>query len=205
MSERFRIRREPAAEPVEGTAYRCGRAARGLPRILAGALLAAALIAAYQLPPTRLVKASFARQGVMAIGVLAAFWVVRSGRELSTTVVVGDEALEFRESSGRRVLRTERVVAMAFRPPFTANRRWVPALVLDEEEGDRWRIPALIENGDGLIAELLRRTGRNDLSAWVEARRLDDRMGRARQWVVGGYITAGAIVLAALYFFVVHT
>lgn len=203
MSERFRIRREPLAEEVVGPSFRCAAAARWLPRVLGAAVLAAGLIAAYQLPPTRLVKASYARQCIMAIGLLAAFWVVRTGREVDVAVTVGERALEFSWGGRRRQVSFDALSSMVFRAPFASGRRWVPAMVLEDEHGESWRVPAFLEGGASFVTELLSRAQRNDLDAWAQARKLEDRMGRARQWVVGGYLASLAIVVTAALLFMV--
>ena len=205
MSERFRVRRQTVPEEVTGPSFRCGQAARGLPRVLGAATLVAALVAAYQLPATRLVKASHARECVAAIGVLAAVWFVRTGRELHTVVTVGQGSMQLAMGTRRRRVSLESIESMVFRPPFADGRRWVPALVLADERGDAWRVPALLEGGAELVGELLTHAGRSDLRAWAQARKIEDRMSRAGQWVVVGYGVALAIVAAAVLLFLVRS
>ena len=64
-----------------------------------------------------------------------------------------------------------------------------------------WRISALIDDGDRLLAELIRRTGRHDLQAWAETLDLFGVLSRARRRVLIGYVAAAAILVAGVTYY----
>jgi hypothetical protein len=186
----------------DGRLYRCGATARWLPRILAAALLVSALLAADRLAPrVRLAGWGLFAPAVVLLGGLLALAVVRQGGEVRRTVRFSAGAVLFGEGKRRFELPFERIETLAWEPPFATRRRWVPALSLVDRDGRSWRIPAFIERGEQLIAELLRRSGRNDLAAWSEALRLASRLGRPARAVSIGYLVALVILVLGLVFY----
>ena len=85
-------------------------------------------------------------------------------------------------------------------PAFGTRAGWMPAMVLVDVHGRRWRISAVVRNGQSLLEVILERAARHDLRAWAEARHLDARLGRARVFVVVGYVLAAAIVASAVVY-----
>ena len=69
---------------VEPPAFRCGRAARWLPRVLAAAVLVAALLAAFRFDPeSALEQSKLLRNLVAVLGGGLALWIVKTGAEVS--------------------------------------------------------------------------------------------------------------------------
>ena len=70
-----------------------------------------------------------------------------------------------------------------------------------DRHGARWRLPALLRDGDRLIDELVRRTGRHDLAVWAETLHLRRRMGRATIVTAAGYCAGLAFLVASAIFY----
>jgi hypothetical protein len=181
--------------------YACGTAARWLPRVVAGSLLTAGLLAVGRLgmqpgvPGAR----TFRMLLVMATA-LAALWIVRKGGEVRIRVHVA--AAQIRFELGRRgaSLSFEDIEGVRYEAPFGPSRFWLPATVLVGRDGRGWRLSALLDSGGRLVDEIVERSGREDIAAWVDALGIRERMGRARQRVRVGYaIAAGIVLVAALY------
>jgi len=172
--------------PVES--FACGLAARWLPRVLAGSLLVAALLAAERLQLAESVpQARAIRYGVVLIGALLALGTVRRGAEVRQVVEIGGQSVVFRERGRERELRFDEIDRWVWAPPFSRSRFWLPAAMLVDRSGRAWRLPALLGNGGRLIALLVRRAGRHDLEVWAETLRLPTRMGRPRVVAASGY------------------
>jgi hypothetical protein len=187
---------------VEETVFRGGTAARWLPRVLAAAVLVAALLAAYRFDPTDVLLASrYLRRGVAVVGAVLAWWILRKGTEARAVLALRAEELVFRYGAREYSLRHEDVDRLGYETPFAQSRPWLPALVLRDRFGQPWRISGLIDDGDKLLGELLRRTGRNDLQAWAETLNLQGVMARARRRVLIGYLVAAAIVVAGIVYY----
>lgn len=183
--------------------YRCSTAGRWLPRILGGSLLAAFVVTALRTDPEGVVAGSTTFKGLVALfGGVLSLWIVRKGAEVGRVVALGPEAIEF--SHGRRSasLAYRDIETLDYVPALGPTRHWIPAAVLVDRAGGRWRLPALIDRGDRLILELLERCGRSDLEAWADVRQLERRMGRASRILALGYGGAGSVLglATALYF-----
>jgi len=196
--------RPPLRPAVEVRVFTCGVAARWLPRVLAGAILAAAMLAALRFAPYRALAMARIVQGAVCVtGLAAAAWILRSASAESRSVIaLDDEGLFLAQGRRNQRLEFERIERFEFDWPLGPSRRLWPATVLVDREGRVWRIPAVVDDGAALIDELLERTRRDDLREWATCLNLARRMGHAR-WIVGaGYGTAAAFVVAAVAFYV---
>jgi len=181
--------------------YRCGLAARWLPRALAAAVLVAAVLAAFRFDPHEVLSASkYLRNLVAVLGGVLALWVVRKGGEVRTAFAVGADELLIRHGAREYSLRLEDLDRLAYETPFAQSRTWLPALVLRDRFGQAWRVPAFLNGGDRFLEELVAGTGRNDLRAWAETLRLGEIMGRAGRRVLIGYVASAAILAAGLVY-----
>lgn len=182
--------------------FRCSAAARWLPRALAGATLSTSLFMMFRIEHQDALGVFQAlRVIVVLLGAALALWLLRRGAELRVRVTL--EAARLRLAYGARsaALDFESIGRLEYETPFAASRSWIPATILLDRQGRPWRLPALLSRGDGLIAELLQRSGRNDLAAWVDALNLSRRMGRASRLVGAGYLVAAAILAVGLVFY----
>ena len=186
----------------EPSFFRCGLAARWLPRVLAAAVLVAAVLAAFRFDPHEVLSASkYLRNLVAVLGGVLALWIVRKGGEVRTAFAIGEDELLVRHGAREYSLRLEDLDRLAYETPFAQSRTWLPALVLRDRFGQAWRVPALLSEGDRFIEELLAGTGRNDLRAWSETLRLDEVMARAGRRVLIGYLAAAAVLAAGLVYY----
>ncbi len=183
-------------------AYRCGAAARWLPRALAGSLLAAALVATNRVDPEFVVSGSRGfRTAVIVLAAILAVWILRQGSEVRLRIEMDDRDLVFESGAQQSTLRLVDVESLRYDAPFGVSRYWLPATVLIDREGREWRLPALLEAGDRLVEEILQRCGKQDLETWAQALRIRSRMSRGDSRVRLGYATAAAILGAALVYY----
>lgn len=178
---------------------RCGVAARWMPRVLGGGLLAAAAIVNGNLDPSAALSGMV--KGVLVVAAAAAaLWLVRAGSEARMEIAVEKDRIRL-GASGRYVeLALGDIEAVDYDPPFSSARRWLPAIVLIDCRDRRWRIPASIEDGASMVDEIVERSGQDRLRAWADARRVDRRMARSRWFTVAGYGAAAGWVVAATIF-----
>lgn len=182
----------------EGRTYRCSAAARWLPRVLAGAVLAAAMIASWPRPdavppPPRLLQPL-----VVVLGAAFALWVVRKGSVLRREIDLGVDGLTFRIGRHERVLDYVDVRRIDGRGPFEGVLHWVPAVVLIDVFEKAWDVPVALEDGPAFLDDLLDAAGDDELQAWAEARGLRGRMERAGWFVPSGYVAAAVLVAGAV-------
>ncbi len=183
-------------------AYRCGAAARWLPRALAGSLLAAALVATQRVDPESVVSGSQGfRTAVIVLAAILAVWILRQGSEVRLRIEVNDEDLVFESGAQQSTLRLVDVEALRYDAPFGVSRSWLPATVLIDRGGREWRLPALLDAGDRLVDQILQRGGKQKLEAWARALRIRSRMSRGGSRVRLGYATAAAILGAGLLYY----
>ena len=182
--------------------FRCGLAARWLPRAMAAAILVTAMLASWRIDE-RVSQTvwGYARHAVVLAGALAALGLLRQGGEVRVDVRLEEGRLEFVHGARATSLRLADIDSLRYAPPFSVTRHWLPATVLLDRWGKVWRLSALLVDGGELIRGLLERAARNDLSSWAEVHRLEARMGRAGQRVVIGYAVAAALILAAGLFY----
>jgi hypothetical protein len=182
--------------------FRCGPAARWLPRALAGAVLAAATLAAFRMDPQGvLLGSSYLRNGVALTGGLLALWIIRKGAEVRTVIGVSDEGLIISHGSRSHVLPFDRVVRLGYAAPFAATRNWLPAMLIWDKSKMRWRISSLLRDGELLLSALLEKEGREDLTSWSETLKLQQRMAASGRRVAVGYLIAAAILAAGLVYY----
>ena len=189
-----------AGSPVEPVAtYRSGVAARWLPRILAAAILAAAMLAGLRLEERGYGRAL--RTSVVLVGALTALLVVRRAGDVRVVFELGPQSLSLVRGAHRATLDLDRIERLRYDAPFVASRHWVPAAVVVDRDGRDWRLPATLEGGDRLVRDLVGRIDRDDLRAWGDALGLERRMGRTRRVLIVGYGLAALVLLAALVFY----
>lgn len=185
----------------EPRVYRCSVAARWLPRALAAAVLVGAFLSAYRFDPDGVLPASrYLKVVVVAFGGALAMWVLRKGSEVRTVVSLKADELTFGYGAREFSLRIDDLDRFEFETPFAQSRTWLAALVLRDRFGQQWRVPAMLDRGDELVAELIGLSARNDLQAWAETLGLERRMGRFRSRVILGYVAAAAILLLGVIY-----
>lgn len=183
-------------------AFRCGAAARWLPRTLAAAMLVSAMLVAYRFDPHR--SMTFAREIqalVVVVGAALGLWIARTGSELRLTVRAERERLELSYGRQASTVRFDDIERLAFEAPLGAARRLWPATLLIDRAGREWRLPALLRDGDRLIEALVANSGRDDLAAWVDSLKLRQRMAHSGALTATGYGLAVLAVAAALLFY----
>lgn len=184
---------------VEDRVFRCSGLVRWMPRVLGGSLLAAATLVNLSLDP----EAPFAG-GVKGVVVLAAavgaLWIVRGGAEARVEARLEGGAVSLGARGRWSRVRVDRLEMVDYDPGLSSARRWIPAVVLVDRDGCRWRIPAFIGDGPDLMEAIVRSSGNPSVRAWAEARDVARRMVRSRGWVAAGYIVSGLLLAGAARF-----
>lgn len=181
--------------------YRCGPGARWLPRAAAASVLAAAMLAGFRIDPSVAPLVPFVRQFVILAGAGLAVMIVRKGGEVHFSFGLTRDALVVAARGRSARLELSRVERLDYDPPLGGSMNWIPAAVLVDEDGRGWRVPALVEQGDRLIVDLLERAGRNGLDAWAEAHHVVPRMGRYRLRRRVGYAVAGLVLASGVAYY----
>jgi len=186
----------------ESSAYACGWVARLSPRVLAGTMVLAVLLVTdrFQDAPG-LVGSTRMHLALWASAAVLALWALNKGAELRVKVAISDDRLSFRYGARPLELPLKEIETLRFDPPFAWRKSWIAATVLLDVRGRAWRLPVALEAGDRLVADLVRRSGRQDLQTWLDALRVEQRMRRGRVHTAAVYATAGAILIAALAFY----
>lgn len=183
--------------------YRSSGAARWLPRILGGAVLAAALIAARGIDPADATPGSgTVRLLVILFGAALALWIVRSGAVLYREVEVRADALWLGYRAAGRELEFRDVVTLDYHGPFGSGRRWAPVLAIRDRLEQDWLVPGTLQDGARFVEDFLQACDRSDLDAWADARHVAARMAGGGRYVVAGYVLAVILVVAAVVFHV---
>jgi hypothetical protein len=169
-----------------------------LPRTLAAAALISATILSARIDAA-VVDAgwSHSRTLVILIGAACALVIVRSGGMVRAEFSLAAEALRLRIGKYKRELPYEQIVSLSYETPFVKPREWLPALVLIDRFGQRWRVPALLDDGERFVSELTAAAGRDDLRSFASAHNLSTRMAATRGRLVWGYMIALAMIVAA--------
>ncbi len=187
---------------MNAPSFRCGLAARWLPRILGGAVLAAATLAALRLDLQGDHPLLFhVRNFTALVGGLLALFIVRKGAEVRRVIEVDDDGLSFTYRSRTSVLRFEEITRLGYAGPFADGRNWLPAMLLHDRDRRSWRVPALVGEGERLLAIFLKNAGRSDLESWAEALALARRMASSGRRTAIGYTLAAAVLLAGLLYY----
>jgi len=191
-----------AGEFREDAVYVCGWASRISPRVLAGALVAAVFLVTsrFQDAPG-IIGGARVRLALWAGAAVLALWVLNKGAELRLRVGISGQGLSFTYGARQTVLDFGEIETLRFDPPFAARRSWLAATVLLDVRGQAWRLPVTLEAGDRLVAELVRRSGREDLATWVEVLQVERRMRCGRLHTTAVYTTAVVFLIAAVTFY----
>jgi hypothetical protein len=186
---------------VEAAVHRCSAGGVWVPRLLAGSVLVTAVIASRTMDPDQLFSSSRVYRGlVIVLGGIIALWVLKDGGIVRRSVQACKQGLVFRSGRKEDVLEYRDIVHIDYHLPFSSGRHWVPALVLEDRLGTAWRIPSFIEDGAGLVAELLERSDRSELDAWSDARNIPRRMGTGVGSPKFWYAVSGLILVYGLIF-----
>lgn len=189
-----------ASDAIVERRYRCGTAARWLPRSLGGAVLVLATLTALDLDPAIARMLPFVRQLVLATGALLAWGIVRGGAEVHVVFGLARDALVVGTDGKGPRLRFEDIERVGWAPSMSGSLAWIPAAVLTDRSGTVWRLPGLLEDGGELVRELVKRAGRSDLETWVEVYRLSTRLNGARARLGAGYgVVVGLLLLGTLH------
>jgi hypothetical protein len=169
--------------------WQCSPVAIWLPRALAAVVLIVAVIASRTMDPGDLYQGSSLYRGLsVVLGALVALGILKQGGVLRWTIKIGEAGIIFNTGAKSNQLEYRDIVSIDYQWPFSSSRHWVPALVLEDRFGGKWRIPSFICDGSELLQELLRATGRSELSDWANARKIGASMGRGigsiRVWYV---------------------
>jgi hypothetical protein len=140
---------------------------------------------------------SHSRTLVILIGAACALVIVRSGGMVRAEFSLATEALRLRIGKHKRELPYEQIVSLTYETPFVKPREWLPALVLIDRFGKRWRVPALLAEGERFVSELTAAADRDDLRSFASAHDLPARMAATRTRLVWGYSFALAMIVAA--------
>lgn len=198
MSGRFAL----GPRETERRRWAAGPAARWLPRALAASLLTAGLLAAFRFDEHGNLPFARGIQGVIVVaGAALGLWVLRAGAESRVVAVLEPRRLLLEHGGHVAGVEFHEMRRLEFEWPLAASRRLWPATVVVDRFGRSWRLPAVLRHGDALIAELLRRSARDDLRTWAETLRVERRMRLGPWIVVLGYGLAGSTLLAALVFY----
>lgn len=182
--------------------FRCGPAARWLPRVLGATLLATLTLAAYRMDPHGLLPGSaWLRRSVVLAGGLVALWIVRKGGETRIATGIGEEGLLLSCGPRSRTLPYDRISRLGYAAPFAATRNWLPAMLLWDRDRNCWRILSLLQGGDRMLRTLLEKAGREDLAIWAETLKLEQRMAASGRRIMIGYMVSGLVLAAGLLYY----
>jgi len=155
------------------------------------------MLAVARIGPQSTVPGSRPFRGLLVLlAAIVALWIVRKGGEVRLRVRTEPDGLTFENRRISAGLAYADIDAVRYEAPFGASRAWLPAAVLSDRRGREWRICALLGGGDRLLTEVVERSGREDLAAWVEAQHIVEKMSRSAMRVRVGYALAGALVVA---------
>lgn len=182
--------------------FSCGAAARWLPRSLAGATLAVAmLIVAGLETETPIYGMRMFRILLVMLAAAVALWVVRKGGEVRMVVSLEEEGVAFEVGSRSAEVAYDEIEAVGYEAPFGPSRSWLPAAVLLDRSGRSWRLSGLLADGGRLVEEFVRRSGREDLAAWVDAQDIRSKMARSATRIRIGYAVVAVVVAVGLVFY----
>ncbi len=147
---------------------------------------------------------SHTRTLVVVVGAALALGIVRSGGMVRAEFSLASESLRLRIGRHERVLPYEQVVSMIYETPFVKPREWLPALVLIDRFGKRWRIPSLLADGERFVTDLIAAAARDDLRSLASAHDLAAKMAGTRGRILSGYAVAVALIVAVLLFLAIE-
>jgi hypothetical protein len=181
--------------------YGCGVSARWLPRAVAAAVLVTAMLAAFRIGGAGGPLLTMVQRSVVVAGAFLGLGVLRKGSEVRCRFGLTRDALTVVVGSRHYRLELADIQRLDYAAPFAGTLSWLPAAVLVDKNGRNWRVPAVVDGGDELLAELLRSVDRHDLDSWAEVYRIVPRMGRYALRIRVGYGVAAAIVLVGLGYY----
>lgn len=185
--------------------FRCAAAARWLPRALAASALVSAMILSTRIyPGIAGVGGSHARTLVVVVGAAFALGIVRSGGMVRAEFSLAGDSLRLRIGKHERKLPYEHIVSMIYEAPFVRRREWLPALVLIDRFGKRWRVPSFLADGERFVTDLTTAAARDDLRSFASAHDLVAKMSGTRGRLVWGYSLALALIVAVLLFLAIE-
>lgn len=172
-----------------------------MPRVIAACtLIAAAVLSTRIYAGVSDTGWSHSRTLVVMLGAAFALAIVRSGGMVRAEFTVASEALQIRVGKHERELPYEQLESIGYETPFVKPRQWLPALILNDRFGKRWRVPSLIEDGDRFLGDLLAATGREDLVHFASVYEMPAKMAAVRRRLLLGYGVGLALILAAFLF-----
>jgi hypothetical protein len=162
-------------------------------------VLVAGLLAVARIGAQSTVSGARSFRGLLVVlAAIVALWIVRKGGEVRLRVRADRKGLSFEHRGKSAGLAYADIDAVRYEAPFGAGRVWLPAVILSDRRGREWRLCALLAGGDRLLAEVVERSGRDDLAAWVEAQRIVEKMSRSVMRVRVGYALAAAVTAAGV-------
>ena len=182
---------------TEASLSRCPAVVRWLPRVLGGALLAAAMIVITSLGPS--LSGGWRVVLSVAAGVVS-LWAVRAGSEVRLEAGLVGDALRMGARGRFLDIPLREIEILDYDPPFAMARKWFPALVVIDRHDRRYRVPAALSGGRRLLEEIVERSNDDRLRAFAEARRLSGRIGLSPVFTALGYVLASGFVMGALWF-----
>jgi hypothetical protein len=187
----------------EAVRFSCGTAARWLPRTLAAAMLFVGMFTVARLQSEAPVYGvRMFRILLVVAAAAAALWIVRKGGELRLIVSFAEDRVDFELGSRSAGVAYEEIDAVGYEAPFGPSRSWLPAAVLLDRQGRAWRLSALLSDGGRLVDEFVRRSGREDLAAWIDAQNIRSKMSRSAMRIRIGYSVVLVVLSAGLAFYV---
>jgi len=179
--------------------FECGVAARWLPRVLAGAVLASGMIAASTIDPEGLVSWSGrVRVAMWVVSAALALAIVRGGAVLKRFAELGEENLRIGVRAHAQSLPYVEITDVRLVGPFAGGRSWAPTIAIYDRAGRGWSVPAPLRNGEMFVDHLLSNVGDEQVRAGAEARGVRAGLAWARGAVCAGYVLAGAVLLIAV-------
>jgi hypothetical protein len=164
-------------------------------------VLVATTLGAFHVEPRADTLLPYIQRFVVLVGALLAVMIVRRGAVVRRAFGLAGDSLLVSDGRHTSRLRLADVERLDYAAPFGGTTSWIAATELTDRDGRVWRIPALLEDGDRLVRNLIERSGRNDLESWAEAYRVVPRMGRSASHVRMGYAAVVGLLVAGVVYY----